>query len=621
MCGILGVLAFGEAAEKKQEKLRQEAMIFLSSELLQLTQSRGKDATGIATMFANCDYMGLKMGIPSANFVSRFGGTEKDFDGYIKIWREKSSPAKMIIGHCRKSSVGNPEDNANNHPIKIDDIIGVHNGTLTNHEKIFKLLKCDRDGTVDSEAIFRLLHHFTNNGKEPFAPEIIQEVCKRLHGSYSCLAFAGNNPYQMVAFRDARPMEALLIKPLKLLLIASDKDFLKHVIFRYNKIAHLYQIGAMKFPPLKRTDIELISLPDDSLYIFDVRKNVEDTSKIEDLFITEKIPRLNKIWNGTFVSGNPNLNNAAYTTSSSIDRFINKTASGTKKDRIGMAWSKQTSRYEDVTGLSITADYPAVKIDPKDGSIIGAETEKVLVEGKPSTEKVKSVVVDDSKFRLNHVSKDLDSHNVSRVKIEELPAPVEESENNVTDTKEVVVLDKAEVIVETHGDILEKAEIALQKERNFTNGEEVQLALDIEKKEHLECLTTYSLANRIKKFFYKKGWYDGYISCSQELEKEKEELEALTPRNLLIRANNKRRVAERNIRIIKNIVQVFNNVITKHKVSDIDINTAVDTTICNNKELDTSIIENIFRPGDYKNMPILRKITSSINRGNVSKTS
>jgi hypothetical protein len=37
MCGVIGALAFGEL-EKKDEKDRQESIIFFVSELLQLTQ-------------------------------------------------------------------------------------------------------------------------------------------------------------------------------------------------------------------------------------------------------------------------------------------------------------------------------------------------------------------------------------------------------------------------------------------------------------------------------------------------------------------------------------------------------------------------------------------------------
>ena len=611
MCGILGILAFGGTLEKKQEKIRQEAMIFLSSELLQLTQPRGKDATGIATLFSNCDYMGLKMGIPPTDFVARFGGTEKDFDGYLNIWRKKSVPARMILGHCRKSSVGNSEDNVNNHPIKVGDIIGVHNGTLSNHDRIFELLKCDRDGTVDSEAIFRLLHYFTNGGADPFSPKVIQEVCKRLHGSYSCLAFAGNNPYQMIGFRDARPMEVLLIKPLKLLLIASDKDFLKHVIFRYNKMANLYYTGIIGFPPLKKNDVELLSLYDDTLYIFDIRKEIETTSKIADLFISEKIPRINKIWG---ISDNSSIYNrqADYSTD---NNYYTKKDSNEKKnvDRLGMAWNKDAASYQTVTGLKESREYSNVEIDSIDGEVIDAETRKTLI--NPEKKTIHNSSNTNKKFDLSHTYNEVDSLITTQAKINELPAPM--NEVSIKDKQLLIIpnQDKTEVVLETHPEVLEKAAIALRKEENFSNVKEVQMALEIEQEEDLKQLPLYSLANRIKRFFYKKGWCNGYTDCLYTIEKA--ENVTLSTRNLLIKANNKRKVAEKNIRTMKSIIQVFNNITMNYQVDldgveEVTINKAVKEVLSCNNELDIDTIKNIFKPGDFRNKPILKKITSLV---------
>ena len=616
MCGILGILAFGGTLEKKQEKIRQETMIFLSSELLQLTQPRGKDATGIATLFSNCDYMGLKMGIPPTDFVARFGGTEKDFDGYLDIWRKKSVPAKMVLGHCRKSSVGNSEDNVNNHPIKVGDIIGVHNGTLSNHDRIFELLKCGRDGTVDSEAIFRLLHHFTNNGVEPFSPKIIQEVCKRLHGSYSCLTVAGNNPYQMAGFRDARPMETLLIKPLKLLLIASDKDFLKHVIFRYNKMANLYRVGTTGFPPLKKNDVELLSLHDDALYIFDIRKEVETKSKITDLFISEKIPRIDKIW-GTSVSNsssyNQHMNRSADKTSVNeyLNRHTNKADDRYKTDdRLGMAWNKEISSYQSITELKDSKGYSNVEIDSINGEVIDVETRKTLINpGK------KVLGTHNEKFDLSRTYNGIDSLITTQAKINELSVPIDESS---TENKQLIVIpnqDKTEVVLETYPEVIEKAGIALRKEENFSNIKEVQLALEIEEEEDLKQLPLYSLANRIKRFFYKKGWYNGYIACLHTTEKT--ENITLPTKAMLIKVNNKRKTAEKNIRTMKSIIQVFNNITTDYQgtldgVGEAVINKAVSKVLSGNNELDVNTIKSIFKPGDFRDKPILEKITSSV---------
>lgn len=615
MCGILGMLAFGEMADKKAEKIRQESMIFLSSELLQLTQPRGRDATGIATLFANLDYMGLKMGIPSADFISRFGGTEKDFDGYLNIWRKKSSPARMVLGHCRKSSVGNSEDNVNNHPIKVGDIVGVHNGTLTNHDRIFELLKSKRDGTVDSEAIFRLLHFFTNNGEEPFSPKIIQEVCKRLHGSYSCLSFSGNNPYQMIGFRDARPMELLLIKPLKLMLIASDKDFLKHVVFKYNKMTHLYQTSNTKFPPLKKTDVELKSLADDTLYIFDIRKEVEDKTVVEDLYISEKVPRIDKIWDsksGTSTSYNQTTGykhpaQSTVNTKRVVGNCLNKPTAPNidKDDRIGMAWSKKSNTYEDVRDIEKSRGYNSVEIDSKSGEVTDVQTEEVLVAGKKEKEEEEEEA---TKFELKTSDKNIDCLITSRAKIETLEVPF-----TVTETIETKVIEKTEVVLETYPEVLEKAGVALREEDNFSNINEVRLALDIDKEEDLRRLPLYSLANRIKRYFYKKGWFDGYVSHLKE--EEDSETSNIDAKKMLLRVNNKRKTAEKNIRIMKHIVHIFDRMACDYQVDDVTIDKAVDIELSENKELTMELIKNVFKPGDLKKAPILEKITVSIGVG------
>lgn len=621
MCGILGMLAFGNMPDKKSEKIRQETMIFMSSELLQLTQPRGKDATGISTLFSNCDYMGLKMGIPPTDFISRFGGTEKDFDGYLNIWRKKSSPAKMVIGHCRKSSVGNAEDNVNNHPIKVGDVIGVHNGTLTNHDKIFELLKCKRDGKVDSEAIFRLLHHFTNNGEEPFSPKAIQEVCKRLHGSYSCLSFSGNNPYQMVGFRDARPMETLLIKPLKLLLIASDKDFLKHVVFRYNKIANLYQTATTKFPPLKKSDVELESLRDDTLFIFDIRKEIEDKTKIEDLVVSEKIPRIDKIWgelSSKTTGYTPRYSRQTYSGYNEQRNSTDKNNSNKStlnspnesKDRLGMAWNKESNSYKDIINIVTSRTHKNVEIDSKNGEVIDSGTKKILVEGK------KEDAV--SKFELTSSDKNIDNLITSPAKINEPDPPskdvtVIENKNESKNTLNTLIGpdktkgDKTEVVLKTYPEVLEKAGIALRKEDNFSNINEVRLALDIDKTEDLRRLPLYSLANRIKRFFYKKGWYNGYVSCLED-----DTTNNGVTKERLLHVNNKRKSAEKNIRIIKNIVHIFDRITTDYEVDETTINKAVTSEVSNNDELNVDLIKSVFKSGDFKKAPTLEKITTAI---------
>ncbi len=670
MCGLVGALACGEFEEKRMEKIRQEAMIFLTTELLQLTQTRGKDATGIATMFSDCDYMGLKMGISAQEFISRFGNTEEDYEGYLKIWRKKSRPAKISIGHCRKPSVGGsagPEDNKNNHPIKIGDIIGVHNGTLINHDKIFSNLNCKRDGNVDSEAIFRLLHHYTNNGTEPFTIQSIQETCKRISGSYAVLSFSGNNPFQLAAFRDGRPIEVAIIKPIKLALISSEKDFLKMAIFRYNKMANLYQTGAFKFIPLKKDDIEIESLPDDSLFLFDVRKEITPETKVKDLYISDKIPRTDKIWVKTkavsttaitsttsaFASTLPeirnNLNYGAYN-----NNAVKKTevlASTTLKTnaltvvgpqyvpqltpittslesinpRSCMAWNKSSAQYESVAGLDRTKKHGNIEMDCDNGSFIDVSLNPCVDNGMTDCD-IKN------KYGYNLLS----IGNTVSFSLDESSTPIDNLISDPAKITEIIVADvvddnpiiaaykhdkvdnflapikKIDINLDTHPDVLEAAVKITQDQPNFSNDTELAHALEIINEDAIKCMETYSLANRIKSFFFKRGWYSGYVA---RLNEEKCFDENKGTRELLVRSQTKQKSAQDTIRSMKSVTNVFWNMLKQFPevtISDYNVEKAVSNVFEVGKEMKSDVVSKVFKPGDIREIPILSKIMASI---------
>ena len=676
MCGLVGALAFGDYIEKRLERVRQESMIFLTTELLTLTQTRGKDATGVATMFADCDYMGLKMGISAQEFVSRFGKTEEDYEGYLNVWRKKVRPAKISIGHCRKPSVGGasgPENNNNNHPIKIGDIIGVHNGTLTNHEKIFANLACKRDGNVDSEAIFRLLHHYTNNGTEPFTPQAIQEVCKRISGSYAVMTFSGNNPFQMAAFRDGRPLEIAIIRPLKLVLIASDKDFLRMAVCRYNKMAHLYQTGLMKFIPLKMADVDFESLADDSLYLFDVRKEITAASKVSDLYITEKIPITGKIWlttkGGSATPYNPNQNwnannyNAAKKTEvkaepakqvgqgSMLPTIPTPTSpeSGKLDQRSCMVWNRTSAQYESVATIDETQKHGNVEVNCDDGEVIDIITDEIIVSGSEKDGKKSIKAVSSSKeqpgqkFGFEETDNPVDDLITDPARISEIPVSTTNDESNDSHSKvedpviaifkrdktadpcnelpgslneksaEVPEVKVTEVDLSTHPDVLEIATKVTRSQPNFSSDLELADALEITNLSAMQSMEMYSLANRIKAFIFKRGWYSGYVA---RLKEEGSFDENLGTRSILTRVQNKQRAAQDTIRNIKSINNIFWSMLGKcpeHPAWDeTAVEDAVKDTLGKGKSLNLGVLEKAFKPGDLQEIPVLSTIMASV---------
>lgn len=641
MCGIVAAMAYGDMSSKVEEKVRQEAMIFAVTELLLLTQNRGKEATGITTLFDDCDYIGLKMGVQSSDFITRFGGTENDYEGFLKIWRKKQY-ARAVLGHCRKPTTGSTagaEDNKNNHPIKVGNIIGVHNGTIANHDEIFKNLESARDGNVDSEAIFRLLHHFTKNGEEPFCVDMLKETCKRLDGTYAVLTYNANNPFQVAGFRDGRPIELLLIKPLGILLVASEKDFLKGALIRMNTMAHLYQTGKVKFPSLEGKDIELESLDDDHAFLFDLRKEITSDTKIKDLLISERISRTDKIWkkysnvNTSMAAWNRNNLNATNNTLKkaeapivpNIPKVLTQTVTCTTANkRIGMAFNREIGTFSEIASSDEdTESHKSVEIDVIDGEIIDIETREVISYNKNaalSAKLKKSEIVNPNALTLTEVDSPVDN-------LVDDPAVIIEIKVGMSDKKAEVsylptvykpkptIEGEVEVVdVSVDTKAMKKAVEAEKKEKNFSNNVEVADALDILNHTDISHLEPYSLANRIKSKLFHKWFYAGYM-CKQSEEKASsfsDEYDSQIMKTMLMRAKNKSESSSKMIRNLKTLVKIFGKV--SKTATAPELSSAVEDVLSKGFEANREILIKTFRSGDLNDDPVIEKVIYEIDR-------
>jgi glucosamine 6-phosphate synthetase-like amidotransferase/phosphosugar isomerase protein len=98
--------------------------------------------------------------------------------------RNVCKDATTAILHTRWATQGSPTVNDNNHPIPRGKIVLTHNGHIANDDQLFKQLKVDRIGQVDSEAVAALLA-FTQ-GQHP------AEVLTRIQGS-AALAWITQN--------------------------------------------------------------------------------------------------------------------------------------------------------------------------------------------------------------------------------------------------------------------------------------------------------------------------------------------------------------------------------------------------------------------------------------------
>lgn len=139
MCGIAGFCL--NPAEKLDARE-------LSMCLLDRIIERGEHATGAAWVFND------KERKKSSIAISKAPVPADKFEPYLD---KMGKGVRRAILHTRWATQGSPQNNLNNHPILSGRIVGVHNGHLSNDDAIFKTVRAERHGQVDSEAAFALL--------------------------------------------------------------------------------------------------------------------------------------------------------------------------------------------------------------------------------------------------------------------------------------------------------------------------------------------------------------------------------------------------------------------------------------------------------------------------------
>jgi glutamine---fructose-6-phosphate transaminase (isomerizing) len=143
MCGIFGVVTAGSAGSAKAEQLL--------GTLFRLSESRGKEASGLAGV-AGSTIRVLKSPVSSKQLMKT-----REYTSYVQdVVRREGRIA--TIGHSRLVTNGSQVEHANNQPVAVDGVVGVHNGIIVNEEKLLaKHPALQRTAEVDTEVLFGLI--------------------------------------------------------------------------------------------------------------------------------------------------------------------------------------------------------------------------------------------------------------------------------------------------------------------------------------------------------------------------------------------------------------------------------------------------------------------------------
>ena len=199
MCGIFGFGILEGGYKGNIDELGE-----FITELALKTSNRGRDATGISFITTKQVKI-VKAPMPAYQFIrsKEYLETRDEFLASVEA-NLKDEQAIGIIGHCRAQTKGPKSHNPNNHPIRSGRIIGVHNGMIKNDDQMFiDNPNWQRRGTVDSEAIFACVDHYTV--KHSNTMNAIKHTTQDLEGSMACAMINTRNPEKFWFFRRTNP--------------------------------------------------------------------------------------------------------------------------------------------------------------------------------------------------------------------------------------------------------------------------------------------------------------------------------------------------------------------------------------------------------------------------------
>ena len=210
MCGLVGIIS-----KKDDSRTMFEGHKMVSSfvEMTKSANTRGGHSTGFAIIQRDGDYLLCKRDKDAYRFF-----LDRSVLNALEFVDHKDTSA--IIGHTRYSTQGSPKNNENNHPIRANNTIGTHNGSVWNDDELFEKFGLDRFAEVDSEVLFRL-YDYSENFKD------FIDKLKLVEGNVSMVWQDLEFPEYVYLFKGNNPLEIAYVPSLKCYAYGSTREIVK----------------------------------------------------------------------------------------------------------------------------------------------------------------------------------------------------------------------------------------------------------------------------------------------------------------------------------------------------------------------------------------------------------
>lgn len=142
MCGIFGLLLADGF------RLSARELMDVTNHLFRLSESRGKEASGVAVKVNRSIYV-FKEPVSSSKLV-KSDKYRNLFKNLIKNEAYADGRLKeplVILGHSRLQTNGLSGINSNNQPVVKDGAVGIHNGIIVNDDKLWEMFQGSKGST------------------------------------------------------------------------------------------------------------------------------------------------------------------------------------------------------------------------------------------------------------------------------------------------------------------------------------------------------------------------------------------------------------------------------------------------------------------------------------------
>lgn len=208
MCGLAGW--FGDCKVSHHQRLARARAV---ESLLVLNADRGTDASGVGAVLPSGRRDIFKKAVSSHALVRH-----KDLSDLLR-----SKDAIGMLAHTRLGTMGqNVHENA--HPFVERDIMGIHNGMITNYQDL--TLKDDKHKPirVDSQAVFRVL------ARVKPSPAAYADMLELVQGSLALVWHDRRDPEALYLIKHQNPLNLVVVPRIKTLFWSSEFGHLSAVM-------------------------------------------------------------------------------------------------------------------------------------------------------------------------------------------------------------------------------------------------------------------------------------------------------------------------------------------------------------------------------------------------------